>query len=212
MSAKNKSLSSWVVFGMGNFIHDIVDAIEANEEEVRQIVLNTPVHKELQYTLDINIIDIKKFVPQKGDKYIFGFLNADKESFLQLLAPHKLKFSNVVHPQAYLARGVRIGKGNFVGAGVVIGPNAKIGNYNYFNRGALIGHDVYIANYNHFGPGSVICGRCNIKNKCNFGAGSVVNDGVSICSGCILGSLAGVVKNISKSGTYIGLPAELLSN
>lgn len=209
---KNNTSPTWVIFGAGNFIYDIIDAIEANGEQVKHIILNTPIHKELKNTLEINVMSVKKFRPQKGEKYIFGFLNPNKDPFLQLLKPHKLKFSNIIHPQAYLAREVKIGKGNYFGAGVVIGPNTKVGNYNYFNRGALIGHDVHITNYNHFGPGSVVCGRCNIKNKCNFGAGSVTNDGISICSGCIFGSLAGVVRDIHKPGTYTGLPARIVKS
>lgn len=208
----NSPKKIWTIFGAGNFIFDIIDAIEANGEEVGQIVANMGIHKQLKPRIQHLLVKTENFKPQKGHTYIFGFLHPEKESFLKTLKKHRITFSNVIHPRAYLAKGVEIGEGNFFGAGVVIGPSSKIGSHNYFNRGSLIGHDTVIGNYNHFGPGSIVCGRCNIGHKCNLGAGSVINDGIIIGSKCITGSLACVVRDAKLAGTYVGVPAKRIKS
>lgn len=200
--------TNWVIFGAGNFIFDIIDAIEANNQSVDSIVLNSPIHSTLKKKITIPTISIEKFKPKSNTHYIFGFLDPCKIPLINYLKSYNLEFANLIHPRAYISKNVSIGMGNYFGPGVIVGPNSKIGSFNYFNRGSLIGHDVVIGSYNHFGPGSIVCGRCKIIDSCNLGAGSVINDGLNICSNCIIGSLAGVTKNITKSGTYVGLPAK----
>lgn len=202
--------TKWVIFGAGNFIFDIIDAIEANNQTVDSIVLNSPIHSTLKKKITIPTISIENFKPKSNTHYIFGFLDPNKTPLINLLKSYNLEFTNLIHPLAYISKNVSIGVGNYFGPGVIIGPNSKIGNFNYFNRGALIGHDVAIKDFNHFGPGAVICGLCTIANTCNFGAGTVVNDGLTICSQCKTGSLAGITKDITTAGTYVGLPAKKL--
>lgn len=208
MKASN-TVDSWTIFGVGNFIFDILDAINANNENATRIVTNMQIDAELARRLPIKIETIDDFRPSTNEKYIFGFLNPNKDTILELLQTHNLVMSNLIHPKAYIAQGTVFGAGNYFGAGVVIGPQTKIGRYNYFNRGVLIGHDVKITDNNHFGPGAIICGRCVIASRNNFGAGSVVNDNISVCSDCTIGSSSAVVKKINKKGLYIGLPAKL---
>ena len=198
--------TGWVVFGAGNMIFDIIDAIEINGDRLTNIVANEPLKPHLAKKLKKLVINIEDFVPQDNQKYIFGFVNPNKLTLLKILKKHNIVFSNLIHPRAYLSKAVVQGFGNYYGAGVVIGPNAVVGNFNYFNRGTLVGHDVIAGDYNHFGPGSIICGRASVKSRCTFGAGSVVNDGVKISSDVTIGSLGAVINDIDKNGVYVGVP------
>lgn len=207
---KNSSDTSWVIFGVGNFIFDIFDAIESNNEKVSEVVLNTKTDIKLLKRLYCRITKLEDFKPKKNQKYIFGFLDPNKSKFIASLKQFGIQYSSLIHSNACIASGCALGEGNYIGAGVVFGPQSTIGNFNYLNRGVLIGHDVEIGDYNHFGPGSVICGRCSIKDSNNFGAGSVVNDGLRVNSGCVIGSNSTVVRDILIKGTYIGTPARLL--
>lgn len=205
MSNKN-SKTSWVVFGAGNMIFDIIDAIGINGETLTNIVVNEPLKPHLDKKLNNLVINIEDFVPQDNQKYIFGFVNPNKQTYLEILKKHNIVFSNLIHTRAYLSKTVVQGVGNYYGAGVVIGPHTVVGNFNYFNRGTLVGHDVKAGNFNHFGPGSIVCGGASVANRCAFGAGSVVNDGVKISSDVTIGSLGAVIGNIDKSGVYVGVP------
>jgi len=205
MSNKN-SKTSWVVFGAGNMIFDIIDTIEINGGTLTNIVANETLKPHLAKKLNNLVINIEDFVPQDNQKYIFGFVNPNKQAYLKILKKHNIVFSNLIHTRAYLSKGMLQGVGNYYGAGVVIGANTAVGNFNYFNRGALVGHDVKVGDYNHFGPGSIICGRASVKSRCTFGAGSVVNDGLKISSDVTIGSLGAVINDIDKNGVYVGVP------
>ena len=41
-----------------------------------------------------------------------------------------------------------------------------------------------------------------------IGAGATVSNNLQICGGCMIGAGAVVIKSITESGTYVGVPAE----
>lgn len=198
----------WILFGAGHFLHDIIDAIEANNEVVACIVLNQKVDPEILNRIpkDIKVIDIENFKPSNKN-YFFGFMNQNKKPLLEKLTKYNLKFANLIHLRAYLAKGVSLGQGNFVGANAVIGPNTKLGNYNIINRLTSIGHDVKIGDLNNFGPGAVVSGRCTLGNNNFLGANSTIIPLTTIKDEITIGAGAVVVDNIDETGTYIGMPA-----
>jgi len=201
---------TWTIFGLGNLIKDIHDAIEAKGQVIRNIVLNQKISKEQLTNIpkEIKIKQISDFSPET-DFYLFGFLNPAKEPLISTLSKFNLHFANLVHPFSYIAKDVKLGGGNFIGAGAVIAPATKIGNYNYINRAASIGHDVQLSNFNHVGPGATISGRCIIGEKNVFASGSTIIDGIKIHDNVTVGAGAVVLRDIEKSGTYFGVPAML---
>jgi acetyltransferase-like isoleucine patch superfamily enzyme len=201
---------SWVIFGAGNFIFDIEDAINSIDQEILYVVVNTEISKKISSYFKDKIISLKDYKYDKHHKCIFGFISPLKSELERSLVDQGIIFTNLVHKKAYLANSVKIGQGNFIGAGVILGPNSKVGNHNFFNRGSLIGHDVKIQDMNHFGPGSIVCGRSQVGKRCSFGAGSVVNDGIKIISDVTIGSLGAVVSDIDKKGVYVGVPARII--
>jgi len=53
-------------------------------------------------------------------------------------------------------------------------------------------------------------GSCKIGDCVYFGTTSCVKEKITICSDVTIGMMAGVVKDISVSGTYVGVPAKLI--
>jgi sugar O-acyltransferase (sialic acid O-acetyltransferase NeuD family) len=196
----------WTIFGAGNFIYDLIDAIEARGELVANIVLN----QEIPRTLPRKTIILKDFEPY-SNHYIFGFLDPNKEKYIEELKKFDIEFSNLIHPNAYVSKTVRLGKGNYIGSGAVIGPRVSLGNFNYINRGASVGHETVLKSFNHVGPGAVICGRCDIGSKNYFGAGCVVRDNLIIKDNIKIGMAAALVKDAAEAGVYVGVPAKYLS-
>lgn len=203
--------STWTLFGVGNFIYDVVDAIGENNGIVRTVVLNQKLDKVILEKIPskAEIIDIKDFRP-KTTFYFFGFMELNKEPLIEQLTPYNLIFPNLIHPFSSVSPTAQLGKGNFVGAGAVIGPHARLGNFNIVNRMASIGHESKAGSLNHFGPGAVVTGQCTIGNKNFFGANATVTKTIMIGNGITLGAGAVAVKNISKQGVYAGVPARPL--
>lgn len=64
-----------------------------------------------------------------------------------------------------------------------------------------------IEDYVHISPGVHTAGMVKIGKGTWLGIGSTISNNVNITSGCKVGSGAVVVSDITKIGTYVGIPA-----
>lgn len=118
-----------------------------------------------------------------------------------------LSVVTLIHPNAIIADGVEIGKGTVVMAGAVVNPYAVIGQGCIINTCASVDHDCNIEDYVHVSVGSHVAGTVRIGKRTWIGAGAVVRNNLSICADCMLGAGAVIVKDITESGIYVGVPA-----
>lgn len=129
-----------------------------------------------------------------------------RERFQQQINPDQLPV--LIHPNAYVAENVEIGKGTVVVAGAVINPGAKIGVGCIINTGSSVDHDCVISDFVHISVGTHVAGTVKIGNRTWIGAGATVNNNLNICGDCMVGAGAVVIKDIKEPGTYIGVPAK----
>lgn len=114
----------------------------------------------------------------------------------------------LVHPNASIAENVDIGSGTVVVAGAVINPGTRIGRGCIINTGASVDHDCEVADFVHVAVGAHVAGEVKIGERTWIGAGSTVSNNIRICADCMIGAGAVAVKDIGKSGTYVGVPAK----
>ena len=201
---KNKT---WTIFGAGELIGDIFDAIDSRGEQAGSVVLNMELERKILDKIpgSVRMIRLEEFTPA-ADFYFFGFINPNKRPILESLQKYHLSFSNLVHKFSWVPKNVEMGQGNLIGAGVVLASHVKLGNFNFVNRAASIGHDTRIQDYNHFGPGCTVAGNCKIGNRNIFYTRSAVINEIEIKDDVVIGAGGVVVKDILSSGTYIGVP------
>lgn len=113
----------------------------------------------------------------------------------------------LIHPNAVISRRVEIGEGTVVMAGAVINSDTVIGKGCIINTGASIDHDCVIKDFVHISVGAHVAGTCHIGERTWVGAGAIVSNNINICSDCMIGAGALVIKDIEKTGTYVGVPA-----
>ena len=118
----------------------------------------------------------------------------------------------LIHPEAVIGREVEIGVGTVIMAGVVVNCCTTIGKGCIINTGATIDHDNLIEDYVHISPGVHTAGAVRIGKGTWLGIGSIVSNNITITSGCTIGAGAVVVRDIDKSGTYVGVPARRIDN
>lgn len=118
----------------------------------------------------------------------------------------------LIHPEAVIGREVEIGVGTVIMAGVVVNCCTTIGKGCIINTGATIDHDNLIEDYVHISPGVHTAGAVRIGKGTWLGIGSIVSNNITITSGCTIGAGAVVVKDIDKSGNYVGVPARRIDN
>lgn len=117
------------------------------------------------------------------------------------------EFAALVHPHAVISPWVTIGRGSAVMANAVINPGACIGEHCIINTGCIVEHDCKIGNYVHLSPGCRLGGGVRVGEECWLGIGCCVRDHLRIHKGCTVGMGAIVLKNIERTGTYVGMPA-----
>jgi sugar O-acyltransferase (sialic acid O-acetyltransferase NeuD family) len=200
--------NTWTIFGAGELIYDIIDAVASRGQRVEYIVLNMDINRSLLERIpeEIKIIRLDEFYPST-DYYFFGFVDPNKRPLLAGLKQYNLKYANLIHGHSYVPENVKMGEGNYVGAGVVVATYVELGNFNFVNRAASIGHDTKILDFNEIGPGCTIAGRCNIGNRNRLYSGCVVINNVRMGDEITVGAGGVVLKDILEAGTYVGVPA-----
>lgn len=98
--------------------------------------------------------------------------------------------TTLIHPSAVIGEDVTLGTGTLVAAGAVINPGAVIGDGCIINTCASVDHDCVLEDFVHIAVGAHVAGTVNIGAGTWIGAGAVV------------------IKSLTESGTYVGVPAE----
>ncbi len=116
----------------------------------------------------------------------------------------------LVHPNASIAENVSLGKGTVVVAGAVVNPGAVIGRGCIINTCASVDHDCEVADFVHVSVGAHVAGTVTIGARTWIGAGATVSNNIRICGDCMIGAGAVVIRDILKSGAYVGVPAGMI--
>ena len=155
-------------------------------------------------------------IPIVGKNADVEMLNDGKTDFIigigdnairkQIAERYDVPWTALIHPSAQIATNVSIGKGSVVMAGAVINPCAAVGDHCIINTCAVIEHDNVIENYAHVSPNAALGGTVRVGECSWIGLGASVLNNISICENCIIGAGNVVIRNITESGTYVGVP------
>lgn len=119
-----------------------------------------------------------------------------------------VKWYTAIHPTAVISSlDVEIGEGTVIMANAVVNPSARIGKHCIINTGAIVEHDNILEDYVHLSPNVTLAGIVKVGKSTHIGAGSCTKQVLNIASNCIIGAGSVVVKDITESGTYVGVPA-----
>ena len=72
--------------------------------------------------------------------------NTKRQTFVDLAEQYNLPLGNIIDPLAVVPSDVKLGGGNYVGAGVVVEPEVKIGKHTQLWYQTIVGHGVEIGN------------------------------------------------------------------
>lgn len=133
--------------------------------------------------------------------------NQTRETLQEKLEIKGASIPVLIHPAAIIGEEVDLGAGTVMMAGAVVNPCTKIGKGCIVNTGTTIDHDNVIEDYVHVSPGVHLAGGVKVGKGSWLGIGSIIKNNVLITAHCTVGAGAVVVKDITKSGTYIGVPA-----
>lgn len=137
--------------------------------------------------------------------------NQIREKIQKNLEAEGANIPALIHPNAIIGEQVEINSGTVIMAGVIINCCTRIGKGCIINTGVSIDHDNSLQNFVHLSPGVHLAGTVEVGQGSWLGIGSLVSNNVRISKGCILGAGSVVIKDITETGTYVGVPVRRLN-
>jgi sugar O-acyltransferase (sialic acid O-acetyltransferase NeuD family) len=217
---------SLVVFGTSNILSDIFDCALANQLSVSKIVLHLPeevgerdrtLADRLQDFSTIGdmpvVVQLDEFMAADNEVYILGPTTPTRAVLAaEVQRRFGIKFTQLVHPTAYVSPLARMGEGVFVGANSVVGPGVKLADHVFVNRGVTIGHDTCIGSFSRIQPGSNLGGLSNIGKGVTVGIGATLIERLVIGDDAFIGAGAVVTSDVATSVLVVGIPAKFKKN
>lgn len=197
-----------IIMGAGGHAKVIADIVLKSGDELYGFLDdNLEIGTEIIHTKKINVIGKFSDCEKYRDEFEFIIAIGNNEARESISKSYDLNYYTAIHPNAVIAIDVEIGEGTEIMAGAIINSSTTIGKHVIINSGSVIEHDNYISDYVHISPNAVLAGRVTVGEKTHIGVGATVKNRINIGNNVLVGAGAVVVKDIEKSGTYIGIPA-----
>jgi sugar O-acyltransferase (sialic acid O-acetyltransferase NeuD family) len=121
-----------------------------------------------------------------------------------------IELINAIHPTAHFDSDIIIGKGCYIGQGVIIVTGSKIGNCVNIHTGATIDHDNMLEDGANLGPGVHTAGRVKIGRDAFLGTGAIVIPDASVGENSVIGAGGVVINAIPANVTAVGVPVKII--
>lgn len=103
---------------------------------------------------------------------------------------------NLIHPKASIEPSAKLGEGNQIMAGAIIGSDVTVGNYCLINSGVVVSHDCIIDDHVHLAPGALLAGAVRVGRNSLIGMGVTIYAKVTIGSNVVIANGANVFHDV----------------
>lgn len=121
-----------------------------------------------------------------------------------------LSMPNVIHPRATVSRTVKMGAGNLIKAGAVIGAECGLGHCCIIDNGAIVPHHNRIGDGSHLAPGVRMGGGCTIGSKVIVGVGAALSPRLTIGDNVIIGTGSSVQRDLPDNVVVEVVPGRIV--
>jgi sugar O-acyltransferase (sialic acid O-acetyltransferase NeuD family) len=196
------------IFGAGGHGKVVWDILVAAGHEVVGFADRAPASEAL---LGLPVVyTLAELPPHDGVVVAIGDNRARKVTFERLRA-EGVPMINAIHPNAVLARHVRLGTGVVVAAGVVINVDVMIHDNAIINTGATVDHDSVIGPHAHVSPGCRLAGMVQVEEGALLGIGTCAIPGMRIGAWATTGAGSVIIRDVAPGTVVVGVPARLLA-
>lgn len=119
----------------------------------------------------------------------------------------KFEYPNFIAKNAWLSKGISLGKGCIIYPGCSINYETDIQDFIVINMNCAIGHNCSIDSFTSLSPGVNLGGNTKIGQQVELGIGCATLQGVSIGDNVKVGGQAMVTKHLVKNQIVKGVPA-----
>jgi len=133
-----------------------------------------------------------------------------RRKLFQMACELGFQMINAVHPDATLARSVRLGAGVAIMAKAVLNPDVVVGDNVIVNTGAQLDHDCQIGDHVHVAPGAHLSGSVRLDDCVHVGVGATIIQGIHVGEGAVVGAGSVVLRDVPAHTTVVGSPARVI--
>jgi sugar O-acyltransferase (sialic acid O-acetyltransferase NeuD family) len=120
------------------------------------------------------------------------------------------RYATVVHAAASLARGVEVGPGSVLLAGVVVTAPQRIGAHVVAMPHVVLTHDDEVGDYVTLAARVTVAGAVTVAEGAYLGAGALVREGLTLGRWSLVGMGAVVLADVPPYEVWVGSPARRL--
>lgn len=192
------------IIGAGGFAREVFYGMTLEDQRVTEFFVNDEYATE-GFSRPLSELDFNEYeiLVAIGDPVV-------RKKVVESLPP-EAKFFTFISEDARIFDTSIIGRGCAICAGTVITVDVIIEDHVHLNLNTTIGHDSVISKFTTVSPGVNVSGNVYVGENCYLGTNSSIRESIQICDDVTIGLNSGVVKNIDVSGTYVGLPAKVIS-
>jgi UDP-N-acetylbacillosamine N-acetyltransferase len=202
----NVTAAGLLIWGFGGHARSITDV--ALSAGIRNFVFIEPNARDGEQFLGFPVVKSwDNGLPDGWQCFAAAGDNWKRPPQVEEIAFRGWPLAKVISPRATIGAGAIISDGCFLAHHSHVGPTANIGTSCILNTGCVVDHDSRVGAYSHISVNAVVAGGSNVGKFVFMGAGSTLIDKCSIADEVIVGAGAVVVKPISSSGLYVGVPA-----
>ncbi len=200
-----------------NIIEQIDDAVKNHgfKVEVAGVVIDTYPSGSLVAGFPVlcGTRNIDILLNDNSISFIFALYKPDKlKERYNLLMSYRIpyeRFTNFVHPMAYVAGSVRMGNGNVILSNSTVQSDVVIGNFNIINSSVTVEHETFLGDGNFIAANACIGSKVKIGSHCFIGMNSSVRENVTLGDELYVGMHSLVLKNYDNE-VIMGIPAKPL--
>ena len=193
-----------VIYGGGGHAKMCIEILnQTNTFKVKGIVDdNIPIGTSI-FEIPVlgNEFHLNQYIKEGLSKIILGIgavLNHDlRNKLFTTLKSKKFEIPTIIHPSAMVEPSVKLGEGNQIMQGAIIGSDVQIGDNCIINSGCIISHDAIIGNHVHIAPGAIIAGGVTIGDHTIVGMGVTIFLGLNIGENATIHNGVHVFNNVA---------------
>lgn len=133
----------------------------------------------------------------------------ERVKLLKSYGIERSRFTNFIHPLAYVAKSVTCGVGNVILSHACVFSNVRMGNYNIIYSNSFVGHDSQVGDNNFFAT-STIGSKCVVGDGVFMGMNSTIDGGLVLGDYAIIGMESNVLHEVESRQVVFGNPAKPL--
>lgn len=118
-----------------------------------------------------------------------------RQKFFTMLKEIGFILPNLIHRSSIVEPSVKLGEGNQVMAGAILGSDVVVSDNCIVNSGAIVSHDTALSNHVHVAPGAIIGGSVKVGRSCLIGMGATIYFGLTIGDECIVTNGVNVIEH-----------------